>query len=463
MQTNRHYAVVGLGASGLSAVNYLTQLGHKVSVTDGDYPVLADKLPKTVACYFGGLDETLLTTVDAIVISPGVNPAHAPIVAAKHAGIEVVSDVQLFLEECHRQNIPIIAITGSNAKSTVTTLVGQMVLDAGIACGVGGNLGTPALDLLKDPIQMAVLELSSFQLEHITDLQACAATILNLSPDHLDRHGTMDAYLKAKLAILDKVQTPCLGVDDEALYQACLGELDEHQKAQQITISGMPSERMMYDFGVVKQAGRLYLYHQNKLLVAADELLIKGVHNLSNALFALALGSAAGLLMPAMIDSLKRFTGLPHRCQFVKKVHGCDYFNDSKGTNVGATVAAMIGLGEVYGEQSLVLILGGQAKGQAFSELRQLIERYGYAVLTIGVDADKIANDLAGISTPLLACEHLDKAVQVAYQLSCKDKAVRAVLLSPACASFDQFSGFVERGEVFEQLVQALPTASNGS
>lgn len=455
-QSKQHYAVVGLGASGLSAVNYLVQQGHQVSVTDSGQPALAKKLPSKVACYFGALNAELLTKVDAIVISPGVNPAHTAIVAAKQAGVRVVSDVQLFIEECHQRKIAIIAITGSNAKSTVTTLVGQMVIDSGIACGVGGNLGTPALELLKNPMQIAVLELSSFQLEHITGLGACAATILNLSPDHLDRHGDMDNYLTAKLAVLDKVQTACLGIDDTALYQACLNRLDSTATVR--TINPMPSEVMDSDFGILKQADGLYLYHAGKRLISADQLLIKGVHNLANALFALALGQAANLEMRTMLATLTQFAGLPHRCQFVKTVGGADYFDDSKGTNVGATMAAIVGLGAVYGERSLVVILGGQSKGQRFDELGVLLARYGHSVLTIGVDADVIAQDLMGLDIAIIACQTLERAVQTAYQLATQTppSQVRAVLLSPACASFDQFTGFVERGERFVQYVHQL-------
>lgn len=446
-----HYAVVGLGASGLSAALYLYHLGYQVSVTDGKRPALAKALPDDVVCYFDGLNQDLLGQVDGIVISPGVNPLHFAIVFAKQQGIPVVSDVQLFVDECHQRAVPIVAITGSNAKSTVTTLVAKMVADAGMAVGVGGNLGTPALELLKAPLEVAVLELSSFQLEHITQLQAAAATILNLSPDHLDRHGDMTNYLQAKLAIFEGVQTACLWADDVPLYQACVNQLTKCGVLSRPFCVSAHAPTREQDFGIVRQADGLFLAQGKTLLLKADKLPIKGTHNLVNALFALSLGVAIGLPMHTMLDTLVGFHGLPHRCQFVKTVHGKDYFNDSKGTNVGATIAALEGLGEVYGTRSLVLILGGQAKGQSFEALIPLIEHYVHTVLTIGVDADKIMQDLAQITTPMIVCQNLQNAVTVADTLKAK-----AVLLSPACASLDQFAGFEQRGACFIEWVEQL-------
>ncbi len=457
LHSDGNYVVVGLGASGLSAVRYLTKLGLTVKVCDEGSPKLADKLPSGVATSFGGLDETWLVSATGIVISPGVNPNHPAISQAKKAGVPIVSDIQLFADECHKQGIEMVAITGSNAKSTVTTLVGQMAQDAGVAVGVGGNLGTPALDLLDNKISLAVLELSSFQLEGVRDLGAKVATILNLSADHLDRHGTMQGYLDEKLKIFDKAQSAVLYGDDPALLMACEQRLaSQPNQVGSVQVSAnAPSVNAARgdDFGLVWQDEVLWLAQGQTLLVRADELYIKGQHNLTNALFALALGYQAGLPMTSMLTTLKAFKGLPHRCQYVKKVGNSDYFNDSKGTNVGATVAAIVGLGAVYGQGSLVVILGGQAKGQNFGELAPLLNRYGASVLTIGVDAPSIAQDLqnAGLAIELVACQTLDNAVKVANAQNAP-----CVLLSPACASFDQFTGFVNRGEVFVELVNQL-------
>lgn len=449
----KRYTVVGLGVSGLSAVTYLYSLGQSVAVTDENAsPPLASQLPQSVSTAFGGINQDLLLSADVIVISPGINPLHSSIVLARQQGIPIISDVQLFIDECQKRQIDIVAITGSNAKSTVTTLVGDMAKQAGVCVGVGGNIGIPALELLKSPITLAVLELSSFQLESITSLNAKVATILNLSADHLDRHGDMAGYLTAKLRIFQQAKRAVLYADDKHLHQACLSVLAD--KNAVITVTASPPS-----------AGQFGLIHQDNMptlakaecdgtiisLLGSDELPIKGVHNLTNALFALAIGEQAGLPMASMIETLKQFLGLPHRCQFVAKVGVTDYFNDSKGTNMGATISAIQGLGAVYGAQSLVIILGGQAKGQAFGELAFDIARYGHTVLTIGEDAQKITNELtaAGLKIPIIACQTLETAVKKAY-----DCHAPAVLLSPACASFDQFTGFVQRGERFVSLVR---------
>lgn len=448
---NGHYAVVGLGASGLSAARYLCNLGCKVSVTDAAIrPKLAAQLPDGVACFFGGVDGDLLRRVDGVVLSPGVDPTIEPVACAVQAGVWTLSDVQLFADEARKRGIDIVAITGSNAKSTVTALVGQMAKDANIACGVGGNIGTPALDLLALPMQLAVLELSSFQLEGIRRLGAAVATILNVSADHLDRHKTMDNYLQAKLAIFEEAKAAVLGADDPTLLLACQKALPK--SARQIFVGGQNAS----GFGLVGEGKKRALGKNGAPLLDADALRIKGEHNLSNALFALAIGEAVGLPMASMLATLRNFAGLPHRCQYLKTVDGCAYFDDSKATNVGAAKAAIEGLGVSFGEKSLALILGGQAKGQRFDDLRDPIAKYGRMVLTVGVDAPLIEADLAQAGVPIIACHTLQNATQTAYEQSKRDPDLKATLLSPACASFDQFEGFAHRGEVFARLVEAL-------
>lgn len=453
------YAVVGLGLSGLSAVKYLVARGHDVAVTDGGQPTLAGRLPDGVATYFGGIDSALLANVDTVVISPGINPNIDAVCAAKMAGIPVISDVQLFIDALRARDAqfnthtPIVAITGSNAKSTVTTLVGLMATDNGYTVGVGGNIGTPALQLLDiDAMDMVVLELSSFQLEHINNLNADVATILNLSADHLDRHGDMANYLTEKLKVLNGARVAVICLDDKLLadmcYQALRSETQIYTTTAQLT-------NIEADFYLAQKQDDIWLCYDGVELLSADKLLIKGRHNLLNALSALALGYAIGLSINVMVQTLGHFRGLPHRCQYVAEVGSKAYFNDSKGTNIGSTLAAIDGLGSVYGAHSLALILGGQGKGQDFAELSHAVCDYVAAVYLIGQDATKIATDItradATLATRLHHVGTLDRAVSAAHASD-----VKAVLLSPACASFDQFDGYPHRGEVFVDLVHAL-------
>lgn len=461
--TTKRYAVIGLGGSGLSAVNFLVEQGHTVAVTDGNAnPGLADQLPDGVARHFGQIDGALLGSVDEIVISPGIDPRIEPVATAKACGIPVISDVQLFIDALQARDVaagthtPIVAITGSNAKSTVTTLVGEMAKAAGLVTGVGGNIGTPALELLKiNNLQIAVLELSSFQLEHISHLNAAAATILNISADHLDRHDGMDDYLAQKLRIFDSAAAVVICQDDAKLADTCKNTLQNLSPNAAIISTDSSLNKSAAEFYLYDDGQGLALYHEQMRLMAADALKIKGKHNLLNALSALALGSAAGLSMTAMLSVLAEFKGLPHRCEYVDEVDGKAYFNDSKGTNIGSTIAAIAGLGTVYGEGSLALILGGMGKGQDFSELSSDVARWVDAVYLIGVDAPVIKAGLIagddGVQSKLVEVGTLDKAVAAASQSNAK-----AVLLSPACASFDQFKSYGDRGEQFVKMVQAL-------
>lgn len=456
--------VIGLGASGLSAVNFLrTQGGRVVVVDEQPAPSLAPKLSDDVQTVFGGIDEKVLLSADRIIISPGVDPRHSAIKAAKTAGIPIISDVQLFCDELRKhdatlgKNTPIIAITGSNAKTTVTTLVGEMAKQSGKIVGVGGNIGTPALDLLGiDGMDLVVLELSSFQLEHITDLGASVATILNISADHLDRHGDIQSYLAQKLRIFDQAASAVICHDDPNLTTICQETLSQNgvPNASVISTSSVLDGACYAQFCLMKSDGAIYLCHRSQRLICADELLIKGRHNLLNALSALALGWSVGLELPNMIKALKNFKGLPHRCEYVGEVASCAYFNDSKGTNIGSTLAAIDGLGAVYGERSLAIILGGLGKNQDFSELSNAIDKYAHSVYLIGADAKIIEKGL--LTTPSLSMRiwqagTLQSAVDLASQSMAK-----AVLLSPACASFDQFKSYADRGEKFVAMVKSL-------
>ncbi len=456
--------VIGLGQSGLSAAKYLSEQGYRVAVTDTNpNPALAAQLPDDITIrQFGAIDGQLLRQAKRIIISPGVALTTPEVAAVRQAGTPVVSDIQLFCEACQ---VPIVAITGSNAKSTVTTLVGQMAADAGINVGVGGNIGVPALTLLANPdMALAVLELSSFQLETVTNLGAQVACVLNMSPDHLDRHGDMLGYHQAKHRIFQGAKSVVINRED-ALTRPLVAD-----NLPRLSVGIHAPDRGQY--GLITQAdGTVYLARGTELLLAADSLRIKGQHNLINALSALAIGELAGLPQDSMLATLKQFGGLPHRCQFVTNINGIDYFNDSKGTNIGSTMAAIDGLGSVYAPKGgkLLLILGGQGKGQEFGELTTLINQFVSQVLLIGEDAQRIEADLRQAGPQPISgevgihqCGSLAEAVTTLSQLTKSSLSqVHAVLLSPACASFDQFSGYVDRGEQFIKLVQSLNEAES--
>ncbi len=448
--------VVGLGQSGLSAARYLAGHGYQVAVTDSQSkPLLAEQLPAAVEIrQFGAIDAELLLQAARIVISPGIALTTAAVAAARQAGIAVVSDIQLFCAAC---TVPIVAITGSNAKSTVTSLVGQMAEDAGIDVGVGGNIGIPALNLLANPnMQLAVLELSSFQLETVTNLGAQVATVLNMSPDHLDRHGDMLGYHQAKHRIFQGAKSVVINREDALTRPLVADNLPRISTGIHAPDNGQ--------YGLITEPdGQIYLARGTERLLSADKLVIKGRHNLLNAQAALALGELAGIPLESMLNTLQQFAGLEHRCQYIATVADIDYFNDSKGTNIGSTIAAIEGLGAVYAPKDgkLLLILGGQGKAQQFGELSPFINKYVSQVLCIGEDSKLIEQDLraAALSDDvrLHQCQTLDNAFVIIGQLTDSSLSqVQAVLLSPACASFDQFSGYAARGEYFTQLVNEL-------
>ncbi|MFZ2842657.1 UDP-N-acetylmuramoyl-L-alanine--D-glutamate ligase [Psychrobacter sp.] len=452
--------VVGLGQSGLSVAYYLAEQGYQVAVTDNQAtPTLVDKLPAAVKIrQFGGIDADLLQQAARIIISPGISLDNQAVKAARESNIPVVSDIQLFCEAC---TVPIIAITGSNAKSTVTTLVGQMAADAGVNVGVGGNIGVPALTLLTNTeMELAVIELSSFQLETVTNLNAQVATVLNMSPDHLDRHGDMLGYHQAKHRIFQGAKSVVINRED-ALTRPLVSD-----NLPRLSTGIHAPDKGQYGL-ITDTEGQIYLARGTERLLSADKLQIKGRHNLLNAQAALALGELAGLPLESMLSTLQQFAGLEHRCQYVATVDGIDYFNDSKGTNIGSTMAAVEGLGAVYAPKDgkLLLILGGQGKGQQFGELAPFINQYVSQLLFIGEDSRQIEQHLRAASlsddVTLHQCQTLEGAFATIQQVTASSLSqVQAVLLSPACASFDQFSGFVERGEHFSQLVRSSDAVS---
>ncbi len=437
--------VAGLGISGVSAVNFLHEQGYQVAVTDSrPTPPGHDQIPADVKTSFGKLDQELLLQAEEIILSPGLAPQLPEIQAAIAKGISVVGDIQLLRRAT---DVPIVAITGSNAKSTVTTLMGLMAKDAGKKVAVGGNLGRPALDLLKDQPELLVLELSSFQLETTSHLNAEVAVVLNMSEDHLDRHGNMLGYHQAKHRIFQGVKKVVFNRDD-ALSRPLVPDTTPMQSF------GLNAPDLN-QYGILRDAdGTLWLARGLQRLIKSSDLYIQGMHNVANALACLALGEAIGLPMESMLETLKHFKGLEHRCEYVKTVHDVRYYNDSKGTNVGATLAAIDGLGAAIEVKKgkVALILGGQGKGQDFTLLRSSIEKYAKVVVLIGEDAPVIEQAIQG-ATKILHAATLKEAVELCQR---ETQAEDVVLLSPACASFDMFKSYNDRGQQFVACVNSL-------
>ncbi|MFD2642192.1 UDP-N-acetylmuramoyl-L-alanine--D-glutamate ligase [Pseudomonas japonica] len=436
--------VVGLGKSGMSLVRFLANRGVAFAVADTreNPPELAtlrrDYPQVEVRC--GELDVEFLCRADELYVSPGLALATPALQQAAARGVKLSGDIELFARNA---KAPIVAISGSNAKSTVTTLVGEMAAAAGKRVAVGGNLGTPALELLDDDVELYVLELSSFQLETTDQLNAEVATVLNVSEDHMDRYSGLPAYHLAKHRIFRGARQVVVNRQDAL--------------SRPIPIEGQPcwtfglNKPDFKAFGLREENGEKYLAFEFQNLMPARELKIRGAHNQSNALAALALGHAVGLPFDAMLESLRNFAGLAHRCQWVRELNGVNYYDDSKATNVGAALAAIEGLGaDIDGK--LVLIAGGDGKGADFSGLRAPVGKHCRAVVLLGRDAELLAEAL-GNDVPLVRVKTLDEAVTRCAELA---RPGDAVLLSPACASLDMFKNFEERGRLFAQAVEAL-------
>ncbi|MFQ5643132.1 MAG: UDP-N-acetylmuramoyl-L-alanine--D-glutamate ligase [Thiogranum sp.] len=433
--------IVGLGATGLSCARFLQRRGVEVAVIDSreQPPALADlqrELPD-VALFTGGFDAGVFGRAERILVSPGVSLREPLLVAAQQRGVEVIGDIELFARSVQA---PVIAITGSNGKSTVTTLLGAMAQQAGIDVRVGGNLGTPALDLIgaREP-DLYVLELSSFQLETVHSLRCRAATVLNISPDHLDRYDSISAYARAKQRVFAGADVQIVNRDDAAALALASGKAP-------IVGFGL-GEPAAQDFGLLETADGCWLAKGDEKWMPASSVRMPGRHNLANALAALALGDALGVPRAAMLQVLREFRGLPHRTQWVASHAGVSWFNDSKATNIGAALAAVHGF-----DGPLVLLAGGQGKGADFSELAAGLDARVRAVVLLGEAADEIETALQGRITTQRASDMFD-AVRRAAALAAPGDTV---LLSPACASFDMFSDYRQRGELFMQAVQEL-------
>jgi UDP-N-acetylmuramoylalanine--D-glutamate ligase len=440
-----HSVVVGLGKTGASCLRYLAKRGIPVSATDTRRapPGLAQLggLADSLDLRLGGFDLSLLDGASQVLMSPGVSLDEPIARAARERGIDVLGDVELFARNVQA---PVIGITGTNGKSTVTSLVAGMAAAAGRSVLAGGNLGEPALDLLEQPTpDLYVLELSSFQLETTYSLELEAAVVLNVTADHLDRYPSVAAYALAKARIFAKAATVVLNADDP-LVAGMRRAADRGGPEHTVTFS---IERTDADFSLLRTGTQTLLARRGEALLDVSRMKITGLHNAANALAALALGDAVGLPVPAMLNALESFPGLSHRSEWIADVDGVRYIEDSKGTNVGATIAAVAGM-----PGPLVMIAGGEGKGQDFTPLAQAFRGKVRHVVLIGKDAPAVAAALAGVC-PTQTVASMPEAVIAATRVA---RAGDTVLLSPACASFDMFRDYGHRGDVFAAAVHDL-------
>ncbi|MCK5828710.1 MAG: UDP-N-acetylmuramoyl-L-alanine--D-glutamate ligase [Methylococcales bacterium] len=438
LDENSKILVVGLGETGFSVAKFLHQHALSFAVIDSrKKPPFNDALlqdfPDTPV-FTGQFDKTPFDVATHLVVSPGISLQEELVQKAILSGTQLISDIDLFA--CST-NKPIIAITGSNGKSTVTTMLGLMGNAANTKTAIGGNLGKPALDLLNEDVKLYVVELSSFQLERISVLNASIATILNISADHMDRHDDIASYAAEKQKIFSGDGIMVLN-DDDTLVKAMKRK-----------------ERKSFSFSVINKKGfHLETQQDEEWLMSTDQplmrkvdLSVEGLHNVANALAALALGTAAGLNTQAMCNALRSFKGLDHRMQKIANIKGVTWVNDSKATNMGACIAALKGY-----QDKVILIAGGDSKGADIQELIPVIKEKAKCVVLLGKDAEKIDKAING-SVPSYRAESIKEAVQIAATLATKGENV---LLSPACASIDQYKNYQERGDKFIAAVKEL-------
>lgn len=427
--------IIGLGLTGLSCVDFFLARGVTPRVIDTRIsPPGLDKLPENVERHLGDMNQEWLLDADLIIASPGIALASPALSVAAEAGVEIVGDIELF---CREAQAPIVAITGSNGKSTVTTLVGEMAKSAGWNVGVGGNIGLPALMLLKQECDLYVLELSSFQLETTNSLRAAAATILNVTEDHMDRYPLgLQQYRAAKLRVYENAKV-CVVNSDDALT---------------MPIRGADSRCVSFgadvgDYHLNRQQGEIWLRVRGEKVLNTREMKVTGKHNFTNALAALALADAVGIPRASSLKALTTFTGLAHRFQLSLEHNGVRWINDSKATNVGSTEAALNGL---HVDGTLHLLLGGDGKSADFSALAQYLQGDNVRLYCFGRDGAQLA-----ALRPEIA-EQTETMEQAMRMIAAKVKTGDMVLLSPACASLDQFKNFEQRGDEFSRLAKEL-------
>ncbi len=434
--------IIGLGVTGLSCARFLGSQEFSFAVTDTrKNPPGVEQFQQEnpdVLISVGDLDIDLIMNSKQCLVSPGVSIRHPVLLRAQQAGVELIGDIELFARHA---NAPTIAITGANGKSTVTTLVYEMAKKAGLDVRAGGNLGTPALDLIgENEPDLYVLELSSFQLETTHGLDAVAATILNISEDHMDRYADIADYVDAKERIFQGGGEMILNADDSIV--ARMSKMN--RKITRFTLN-KPDEN---EFGIRSKNDQQWLAFEENLLMPVGKMKIQGTHNVANGLAALALGKAVGLEIEPMLEVLKTWSGLPHRCEWVAEHNGVDWYNDSKGTNEGATVAAIKGCAQ----RPIIFIAGGDAKGAKFEQLAVVAKGRIKQAILFGKDAKLLEQVLRAV-TDVEVVSDLEDAVTIADQVAVSGDQV---LLSPACASLDMFKNYQARGKAFVEAVNKV-------
>jgi len=449
----KHVLILGLGESGLACAHWCDRQGARVRVADTRAaPPYLDELRSRLAnadFRAGDFNKALLEGIDLLVLSPGLSGGLMIVIHARAHGIPVVGEIELFAQGLLtlEQHVPVLAISGTNGKTTTTALTGHLIAATGRTVGVAGNISPAALTALMDyqdagalP-QAWVLELSSFQLETLETLNATAATVLNISDDHLDRYIDLADYASAKARIFGGAGVQVLNRQDARVKRMAIA-------GRQLITFGLDAPTVETDFGLRENRGEAWLVQGSRFLLPISALPIAGLHNAANALAALALCAAIDIDIIKLLPALRAFRGLPHRVEKVAEITGVTYYDDSKGTNVGATVAALEGLG-----CPSVVILGGDGKGQDFSPLKAAVANHARGVVLIGRDGPKIRAALDGCGVPIINAATLAEAVQAA---AVRAQAGDAVLLSPACASFDMFRNYEHRADIFKAAVCAL-------
>lgn len=437
--------VIGLGMTGLACVRYCIRNNIPVAVTDSRrHPPCLEELLTTfpdVPIALGDISKQLLNDASELIVSPGVSLQHPLIAEQIKKGKRAIGDIEIFANHVTK---PVIAITGSNGKTTVTTLVGEMIRQSGLSVEVCGNIGLPVLDLLTKPLpDFYVMELSSFQLETTDSLQKKVAALLNVTPDHMDRYSSYEDYLAAKQRIYEHCEHAVVNLDEPEIWQSM-----PLQSIYGFTLNEPTSDQQ---FGVINQNNQYGLARGQNILLPISQMKLKGWHHIQNALAALAIGSAIDLPLEIMLCVLTTFPGLPHRCQWVAEKRGVHWYNDSKATNVGATLAALRSLRMDHHGQ-IILIAGGDAKGADLQPLREPLSNSISHVMLLGRDAEKIAT-IIGDAVPVTHVNSMQDAVRNAAAIATPGDLV---LLSPACASYDMFDNYEHRGNTFIESVEQL-------
>jgi UDP-N-acetylmuramoylalanine--D-glutamate ligase len=467
--SGKHVLVLGLGESGLAAACWCARQGARVRVADtrAAPPYLGELQRRAISADFvsGEFDKALLDGIDLLVLSPGLSGGLMVVIHARAAGIPVVGEIELFAQALRRDAAngatpaPVLAITGTNGKTTTTALTGHLLRATGKTVGVAGNISPAALTALMDAgnanvlPQVWVLELSSFQLETTATLNPVTATVLNISDDHLDRYIDLDEYASAKARIFASGDgAPCIQVLNRADPRVRCMALAGHR----IISFGLDAPATSEDFGLRQNRGEAWIVQGERFLLPMSELPLAGLHNAANAMAALALCASIGFDANALLPALRSFRGLPHRVEKIAELNGVIWYDDSKGTNVGATVAALTGIGgqlATQGDGKIVLVAGGDGKGQDFSSLRKAVARHARATVLIGRDGPLIEKVIGDAGVAIENATDMEDAVRRARKLALPGDAV---LLSPACASFDMFRNYEHRAQVFVDAVRGL-------